>query len=442
MQNFPHRIKPQGPGIRQIAAALTDHMRRYGYQRVETPIIEDADLFLAKAGDMIAEKLFTFEHRGHNLALRPEFTAAAAHLYNRQNRQDTVRWQFSGPIFEDNGGQYQHFSAGAELIGSDGPAADAEIISMAVQGLARLNITNWKLVIGHVGLTRHLLSQFSLDSRTERFILNRRGLLLNGEAGIDALTQALERYLPRRAPAANQGDPLPVIETMLDTGPLGGTMGGRSRQDIARRLLDKRQQIAQRDQIDAAMGFLRQWIDIEGTPETAFAAIRRMIQDESTAGIVDSWRASVTLLDAYDLAADRITIQPDLVRVWDYYTGMVFELRLDDGTVVAGGGRYNDLTRLMGSTQATPAVGFAYYVDRLEAHIPAEVEQPVYTLAADPNALKQAIHWADRLRQRGYHIAMRQVFADMHVDASGVLHIDEQTYTLDQIDTVTLEAKS
>ena len=51
-------------------------------------------------------------------------------------------------------------------------------------------------------------------------------------------------------------------------------------------------------------------------------------------------------------------------RPLDYYTGVVFELRAGEGTVLAGGGRYDDLLTLLGAKEPVPAVGFALYLDR------------------------------------------------------------------------------
>ena len=211
-------------------------MARYGYRLIETPIIENADLFLIKAGDQVIERLFTFERRGHMLALRPEFTAAAAHRYARRSETGVVRWQFSGPVFEDNPHDpipaYQRHSAGAELIGLAGPAADAEIISMAAAGLAGLGI-DARLILGHVGLTRHLLARYSLDARTQRFILERRSLLTRSQDGRAKLLELLDRYFPGdastepSAAAMTETDTKHMLDVLLDTTRRGQTLQAR-----------------------------------------------------------------------------------------------------------------------------------------------------------------------------------------------------------------------
>ncbi len=153
-----------------LIADLQALMSRFGYTAVDIPIIENADLFLIKAGDQIIEKLFTFERSGRQYALRPEFTAAAAYRYLQRRESAAVRWQFNGPVFEyrdhESSERFQYLSAGAELIGMAGPYADAEVIALATHGVMKSNAGNWQLVIGHIGLMRQLLAPNARDAST------------------------------------------------------------------------------------------------------------------------------------------------------------------------------------------------------------------------------------------------------------------------------------
>lgn len=448
----PLTIKQDGQPLNQLVARLQEHMTRYGYQLVETPIIENADLFLTKAGDQVAEKLFTFERHGHNLALRPEFTATAAHLYISQNNKLPVRWQFNGPIFEDDPTnttrQYQHYSSGAELIGMGGPIAEAEIISMAVQGLLELEIEDWNLVIGHVGLTRHLLSRFDLDPRTQHFILTHRSMLRYGSKGKINLLTMLAQYLPQmerqNTDYISQNSAEDMLEVLLNTTTSATTMGGRTRDDIARRLLKKRQQGAQSTQIKDALYFLQEWMNIRSAPAWAMDDIENFVgYDEDAAALYADWQNVVNLLDAYQIPLDRVMIQPDLARTWDYYTGLVFEIHTETGTQLAGGGRYNELTRLIGGQDAVPAVGFGYSIDNiLNILRPANIERPrTFYLLMDISNSTVAAHWATGLRKRGINIVLTDQLEhttnsiiSLRVDQNGNLLLGRKTYTFEEID--------
>lgn len=459
MDNVRAPIHLEQINLRRLVSKLQAHMLQFGYQIADTPMIERADLFLTKAGDQVAERLFTFERHGHNLALRPEFTAAAAHRYAQQypTQQAIVRWQFSGAIFEDDpqktDDHYQQFSIGAELIGMAGPAADAEIIAMAAQSLAPLGLEQWQLVIGHVGLTRRLLERFSLDARTQRFVLNRLTLLHDPD-GVEVVRQQLDTYLPSEQAhdLATNGDitdetnTQQMLDILLDASKRGETMGGRTRHDIARRLLAKRKQASQRDQVDAALDFLQGWINISAPPEDAMKAMEPFIGADPIAwSMFAELKSALEYLTHYGIPENRIRIQPDLARTWDYYTGLVFELRVEDRQI-AGGGRYDELTRLIGGTRDVPAVGFAYYVDELFTVLSPEESKsaPVITLVSANNTHALAIQWASVLRKHDFPVAVvNRLPSDadtlLHINGDGSVRFGQHLYAPEQIDFLVME---
>ncbi|MBC8170115.1 MAG: ATP phosphoribosyltransferase regulatory subunit [Anaerolineae bacterium] len=387
---------------------LQTHIVQFGYELIDTPLIEPASLFLTKAGDQIIEHLFSFERGGQQYALRPEFTASAAYQYIQQPK-GIVRWQFAGSVFEDI---QETASLGAELIGLAGSSADAEILGMAATGLTQLGIQDWKLVIGHVGLTRHLLQTFQLDDRTLRFLLNHRGHLKDPATGKKYVQERLERYLSMQ----HQVLALDMLESMgsevlvdLMTGVMpensGGSLGARTREDIARRLIAKRQRSVHHDQIIAALDFLTEWSAIEDQPQQAFDLLNLYVGTDAEAqAILQEWQTTVELLVAYDVPTENLHIRPDLARSWDYYTGIVFELQAVDGQTLIGGGRYDELTRLIGGQQNVPAVGFACYLDAVTRIAPAVSDHnPVVTIVGQP---EYAIKWAQRLRQQGITVIL------------------------------------
>lgn len=403
--------------INVLASRLEQFMARYGYEKIETPIIQPAELFLTKAGDQIIHRLFTFERLGRQLALRPEFTALAAHAYNTLHPDDqpVIRWQFGGALFEDASGETQRFGIGAELLGMSGAPAEAEIIAMAANGAAERGLQNWRLVIGHVELMRVLLERFHLDSRTQRFLLNHLPTLK--QHGKQYVLEQLDKILVGR----NAGDMLSaetsselstqqMLDVLLDATQHGATMGGRTRQDVARRLLHKHQRATEREQIVAALDFLETWSVISATPYDAFMKIEWMIGADDTEArkILDEWRVVINLLSEYGIVPENIEIQPSLARSWDYYTGIVFELWSADGHHLGGGGRYDGLTRLIGGDRDIPAVGFAYYVDELVSVLPSPTleSRRIVTITATRETYSTAIRWAQHLRKHDYVVTL------------------------------------
>ncbi len=408
-----HRINP-------LAYRMEKFMRTYGYEKIETPIIQPADLFLTKAGDQIINRLFTFERMGRQLALRPEFTALAAHTYVTRfpdQPQPVVRWQFGGLIFEEESGDHQRYSIGAEMIGMGGAAAEAEVMALAIKCAAAQGLDQPTLVMGHVELMRLLLNRFQLDSRTQRFLLNHLHVLK--AFGKESVILQIDHLLlgksgfedpPVDAEIGSEIGTQQMLDVLLDATQHGVTMGGRTRHDIVRRLLQKRQRAGERAQIIAALDFLEQWIAISAPPDEAFAQIATLIGSDQPAAqqILAQWQSVIDLLAAYGIAPDGIEIQPGLARSWDYYTGVVFELWSSTGCHFGGGGRYDDLTRLVGGDHSVPAVGFAYYVDQLLQALPAPppAQQRTLILVAAADAYPVAIRWAETLRAHGHAVAL------------------------------------
>ncbi|MFC1702907.1 histidine--tRNA ligase [Patescibacteria group bacterium] len=125
--------------VRTKAEALA---RAYGYDRIDTPIVEDTNLFVRSVGkhsDIVEKEMFTFEDKGgDSVTLRPEGTASAARAYVNHgmlNLPQPVKMYYWGPMFRyerPQAGRYrQHHQFGFEIFGDDQPIHDAEIISLA-----------------------------------------------------------------------------------------------------------------------------------------------------------------------------------------------------------------------------------------------------------------------------------------------------------------------
>lgn len=403
---------------RTPARALTEHMAHYGYEIIEVPVIQPAHIFLTKAGDKIINRLFTFQRRGQELALRPEFTAVAAYRYLAENYKSVVRWQFSGPVFEESPDShkdaYQYYSVGAELIGLGGCLAEAEIIMMAWEGCRKLGLDNATIVLGHTGLMRHLLGRFGLDDLTNRFLLTHRHELKAEGRGKSFILELIQTVIPPKSETSlvryKEDSALPtrkMLDVLLDSTRRGDTMGGRSRADIAQRLLNKYERAHEFDQVLKALDFLELWVNLRGNTHTVFEQLQALVEPDDAIArqLLSDWSYLAQLLEQHPLNFQQIIIEPNLARDWDYYTGVVFGIQTAAGDFVVGGGRYDDLIRHLGGSTAVPAVGFAYYMRALLDNSP-NTTAPLQTIAlrCDLSNYQAAVQWAQRLRQSGLAI--------------------------------------
>lgn len=146
----------------QVEEAARRVFHAYHYREIRTPILEATELFARGVGqetDIVSKEMYTFVDRdGSSLTLRPEATASVirAYLEHRLDQQPGVqKLYYIGPMFRrerPQKGRYRQFhQIGAEAIGSESPAVDAEIIELVVEVLTRAGLENFSLLLNSVG---------------------------------------------------------------------------------------------------------------------------------------------------------------------------------------------------------------------------------------------------------------------------------------------------
>ena len=145
-----------------MEAAARAVFRAYHYGEIRTPIFEETQLFARGVGadtDIVGKEMYTFEDRdGSSLSLRPENTASVIRSYiehRLDQRPGVQKLYYIGPMFRrerpQKGRYRQFFQIGAEAIGSESPALDAEVIEMVIEILRAAGLAGFHLVINSVG---------------------------------------------------------------------------------------------------------------------------------------------------------------------------------------------------------------------------------------------------------------------------------------------------
>jgi histidyl-tRNA synthetase len=146
----------------RIEAAARSILSRAGYGLIETPVFEDTELFergVGQSTDIVRKEMFTFEDKGgRSLTLRPEGTAPICRAYVEHGMHklaQPVKLWYLGPFFRHErpqAGRYREFhQVGAEVVGTDSPLADAELIILLHDLLAELGVPGVELRIGSLG---------------------------------------------------------------------------------------------------------------------------------------------------------------------------------------------------------------------------------------------------------------------------------------------------
>jgi histidyl-tRNA synthetase len=146
----------------RVESAASEIFGAFGFQELRAPVMEFTDVFVRSIGetsDIVEKEMYTFQDKGgRSITLRPEGTAPVVrcyvqnHLYNRPAPQ---KFYYSGPMFRyerpQRGRQRQFYQIGVEAFGDNGPAIDAEVISMLRHFLNRIGMNDLSFEINSIG---------------------------------------------------------------------------------------------------------------------------------------------------------------------------------------------------------------------------------------------------------------------------------------------------
>ncbi|MEV6652209.1 histidine--tRNA ligase [Streptomyces sp. NPDC051219] len=156
-------LPPDSAKYLAVREAIAAPLRNSGYGYIETPGFENVELFSRGVGestDIVSKEMYAFETKGGDkLALRPEGTASVlraaleANLHKLGNLP--VKLWYSGSYYryeKPQKGRYRHFSqVGAEAIGAEDPALDAELIILADQAYRSLGLRTFRILLNSLG---------------------------------------------------------------------------------------------------------------------------------------------------------------------------------------------------------------------------------------------------------------------------------------------------
>jgi len=157
---------------------IRDHLEQSNYKEIRTPVFEVTELFARGIGedtDVVSKEMYTFTDKsGTSITLRPELTAPVLRAYiqnNLQHLNPVTKLYYIGPLFRQERpqkGRLRQFNQfGFEIIGSEYPEADAEVIQTIYAMYQDLGINDLKIRINSIG---------SRDSRQHYLKILRTGL--------------------------------------------------------------------------------------------------------------------------------------------------------------------------------------------------------------------------------------------------------------------------
>lgn len=342
--------------MRYIEKKARETAELYGYREIITPVIESYELVAAKAGEEVRLRMYAFEDLGgRKVALRPEFTASVARLVATalRNEPKPLRLFCVGSLYrydEPQKGRFREFwQSNFELMGSDKPEADAEILLLTNRFMKSVGLKNYEFKVGHVGVLRSILSQEGLPEDVQNQVMQRMDKKLYEEA-----IKIVEDAKATRK----------CIETLQKLVNLKGENTAKILEDMT---------------------------EIVNDYAEAVGAVKNLSE----------------ILNLVTETGEKfsITVDAGFARGLEYYTGMIFEVYIPELDIaLAGGGRYNRLVELFGG-EPTPAVGVAHGIDRMmialqeqKAEIDLKKEMPIVVIPVSEKLNAEALKIAEMLR--------------------------------------------
>lgn len=339
---------------------------RYGYEEYDAPILEPTELFLAKGNqEIIDEQTYSFTDRGGRaVTVRTEMTPSVSRMVagRRQELAYPLRWYSIPELWRyermQRGRLRQFWQLNADLFGVEGIAAEHEMIVLADAIMKEFGATTsmYSIRINSRELTKYLFTQYLGLSEAQETALMRlidRKTKMETEAFWAAVQNVLDPY-------HQAAGTLDAIKGLLEVRVLNDLPTEVQLQPIVQDLI----------KLDS------------------------MLKDSGVAGV------------RFDI---------NLVRGFDYYTGVVFEVFDEDpenNRAMFGGGRYDGLVGLFG-VEPVPTIGFGMGDVTLQNFLVSHsllpklrAETDLYVILLGDDTYEQSAGIMAKLRQEGVSVAV------------------------------------
>lgn len=358
--------------FRLVEDTFRDCCLGWGYDEIRTPTLEYLYLFTS-VGTLtpnMLEKVYSFLDwdgwSGERVVLKPDGTIPTARYYINNNISGLARLFYVTNLFmfEETGKKSREkWQCGAELVGVNNALADIELLSLSVDVIRQLGLSDIKIKLSHAGLIKALLDGLELSTEEKMGIFTR---ILEGDS---AALDILKMDKPETAE---------ILNLLL------GLKGKSS-------------------------GFLKNI---------------KALSEKNLANISESLDNFICIVEKLEKLGIDYRIDLASGKGFEYYTGLIFHLLIGQ-TVIGGGGRYDALIPQMGG-QTTPAAGFAFYMDQLmkliEPESLAELDSNKILVSIAADEMEEGFNLAEILRDFGY-IVVLQLEDENKTDCGWLLEI-------------------
>ena len=353
--------------VERAMATLRHLFAGAGFSPVEPRHLFPADTLLDLYGEDVRTRAFLFTDplAGRELCLRPDFTVPVALAHGQGGWSRPGAYSYGGPVFrrQEPGATrpVEYRQAGIESFGeADTASADARVFALMREGIDRLGAGAVRIETGDLGIVFALLDALAMPQARRRQLRRHVWRPARFHALIEGYLAPVADRSPRRRAllaAVAAGDD--AVAALAEGE--GDPVGLRSIAEIAERARALAA-AAEEPPMAAEQGALIEAVLAVEAP--APQALSRLRDLAAGAGVdlacaLERFEARLDALFRGGIAADTLPFKAAFGRNLEYYSGFVFEMTAAQGGLppLAGGGRYDAMTRRLGADAAVPAVG-------------------------------------------------------------------------------------
>jgi histidyl-tRNA synthetase len=367
---------PQTEMIRRgLIEKIENSFRSFGFVPIDTPALEYAEILLGKGGGETEKQIYRFKDNGErDIAMRFDLTVPFARFValHRGELAFPFKRYHIGKVWRGENtqrGRYREFTqCDFDIIGSDSPAADFEILFLIRTALLNLGL-DVTIHVNHRGLFNRFLSHIGQSENSAELL---RAVDKLAKVGEDETRKTLSEL-------AGGENAEKILEFIKADGSFTQTL----------------------DRVTELSG--------GPSPETErLASLRQFMLNACIDNACTNNACGNS--DGGSAGAEPFILDPSITRGLDYYTGVVFETFLNDlpdiGSICSGG-RYDNLAGLYSKGESISGVGSSIGLDRLLAALESLGKLPaangcataVACVNIEHSGLYQAL--ASKLRQAG-----------------------------------------
>lgn len=364
-------------------ASIREFFINKGYTFCNPAMTIPADIVMNFMGEDVRNRLlFTSSPGGDELCLRPDFTLPLAISYINNELQANKfvydGYAFRFPSINEKTRYCPEFrQIGIENFGDKNKIdAEGDVISQAYEILSSFYDDHLEIKISDISMFYQLLDHLNIDTHLfNRFRrLYWRGLsateikdsikkIINTRFDIKPRLDLIEEY------KNNNLSSIAFIQKLAGSDDLS-VFSGRQPDDIVKRYIDKSELSNNNTINDTVIEQITEFLSIKGNISKITQLLdnfQKKYHIDFAEGI-ENLENRIKILRKNQIPTDMIEFNATLSRKVEYYTGLVFEVRMKNknkNEPIAIGGRYDKIFEQLGSKDPIPAVGCSIYVDRL-----------------------------------------------------------------------------